>query len=67
MYSIASKFPDQKRFYTIDIRTGTQVNNWMYCTVFKTKERAEEVLKLILENKILKDGVELKVLKYQSN
>jgi hypothetical protein len=39
MYAIGCKFPEQKRFLTMDIKTGEQVNNWVYCTLFKTRER----------------------------
>lgn len=44
MFAIGCKFPDQKKFETIDIKTGEQVNNWVYCTLFKTEERAKEIL-----------------------
>jgi hypothetical protein len=65
MFAIASKFPDQKRFATMDIKTGVQVNNWVYCTLFKTKQRAEEVLQQI--KPLMLPDVELKVLKYQNS
>ena len=64
MYAIASKFPDQKRFGTVDVKTGEQVDSWMYCTLFKTKERAIEVLEQIKQ--IVKPNVELKIIKYQN-
>jgi Zn-finger protein len=64
MYAIACKFPDQKRFQTMDIKTGEQVNNWMMCTLFKTEERANEILEAI--KKIVKPEVEVKVVQYQN-
>ena len=62
MYAIACKFPDQKRYQTMDIHKGEQVGNWMYCTLFKTKERADEILEQITD--VVKPDVELKIVKY---
>lgn len=62
MYAIASKFSDQKRFQTMNVKTGEQVNNWMHCTLFETKEGANEVLEKI--SSLVKPDVELKVLEY---
>ena len=64
MYAIACKFPDQKRFQTMDIYKGEQVGNWMYCTLFKTLEKAKEIVNQI--QPMLQDGVELKVIKYKT-
>lgn len=65
MFAIACKFPDQKKFQTMDIKTGEQVNNWVYCTLFKEKDKAQEILDKI--KTIVKPEVELKIIKYQSN
>ena len=62
MYAIQSKFPDQKRFVLIDVKNGEQVGKWMFATLFKTRERAEEVVKAIKH--ITVKGVEYKVVKY---
>lgn len=64
MYAIACKFPDQNRFQTINIHTGRQVNNWMYCTLFQSREKAVKTLKQI--ETVVIPGVELKVIKYKS-
>jgi Zn-finger protein len=63
MYAIACKFPDQSKFQVMNIETGEQVNNWMYCTLFKSQERAEEILNKI--KGIVKPEIELKVIKYK--
>lgn len=62
MYAIACKFPDQNKFQTIDVQNGEQVNSWMYCTLFKTRDRAKEVLEQI--KKLVKSDVQLKIIKY---
>ena len=64
MYAIQSKFPDQKRFVLIDVRNGEQVGKWMFATLFKTKERAEEVIEII--KPITMEGIEYKIVKYSS-
>ena len=64
MYAIACKFPDQKRFKTMSIHSGEQVGNWMYCTLFKTLERANEALEQLKQ--FVKPEVELKVIKYKN-
>lgn len=63
MYAIACKFPDQKRFQTMNLRTGEQVGNWMCCTLFKTSDRAKEIMEQA--KSIVKPGVQLKVLRYR--
>lgn len=65
MYAIACKFPHQKKFETMDTKTGEQVNSWMYCTLFKTKERAEEVLNNI--KALIKPDIQLKIVEYKNN
>lgn len=65
MYAISSKFPDQKRFILINVKDGQQVNNWMYATLFKSRERAEEVIKIIKQISVKE--LEFKVTKYYAN
>lgn len=62
VYAIACKFPDQKRFQTMDVAKGEQVGSWMRCTIFHTIDRANEVLEKI--KPIMKNNVELKVVRY---
>lgn len=62
MYAIACKFPDQKRFKTLNIQTGEQVGKWVYCTLFNTRDRAEEIMQQV--KAILIPGVEIKIIKY---
>lgn len=65
MFAIGCKFPNQNKFMTMDIKTGEQVNNWVYCTLFKTEERANEVIEQI--KPLLMPDIELKVLKYHNS